>query len=323
MPRIFYTATDYQGNFQYLNTQQEEHILCRKLDLYRAIITVGNPSYISLKDIRNYGLLRAISTSIIQKALLVQANISSSSVGMHLHPIFNTYVTDQKRNVSYNLGMAVAKIYAEKLLKIPNLIHVESLKKVNAITFIDQRSRPKEPDLVGKTENGEWHIFEAKGISKIYLDRAISDAKEQAQQVQTIHGNIPVTLTACATSFQSNRIVTKLVDPPSDGKKEIEIDENKFYDNYYSPFFALREISNSKFEKRRIDNIEFNSVELKTDKLNLTIGLENEIYELIQEKNSYKINEYLTKRKNVDFNNLTENQISIGIDGFVVKYSNH
>src|SRR4030095_5137145 len=170
MPRIYYTAADYQNNFQTLNTAQEEHIVCRKLDLYRAIVTVGNPSFLSWQDIRNYGLFRAISTSVVQKVLLVQANISSSPSGMHLHPIFQTYLSDQKRIVSYNLGMAVAKIYAEKLLSIPNLTHVESLKKVNAITFVAQPGRSKEPDLVGKTENGDWHVFEAKGTSQKYLE---------------------------------------------------------------------------------------------------------------------------------------------------------
>lgn len=323
MPRIYYTAEGYSGNFQHLNTNQEQHLLCRKLDLYRSIITVGNPSFFTLKDIKNYGFFRALSSSIIQKALLVQTNIISNQGGIYLHPIYNTYVTDQKRIVSYNLGMAVAKFYAEKLLDIPNLTHVESLKKVDAITFIAQNGKPKEPDLVGRTENGNWHVFEAKGTSDKYLSKQIADAKLQARQVETIHGVNPSTLSACATSFRLDKIFTKIVDPVSEDGKELEIDETKFYENYYSPFFALREINNSSSSISKIDNVEFNSISIKTDKLNLTIGIDTEIYELLQEKNFRRINEFYAKRKNLDFDFAQENQMSIGIDGFIVKYSNH
>lgn len=322
MPRIYYTASGYLGNFQNLNTNIEQHILCRKLDLYRAIITVGNPSFITLNDIRKFGLWPALSASIIQKVLLVQTNISSNVGGIHLNPIYETYVTDQKRIVSYNLGMAVAKIYAERLLNIPNLTHVESLKKVNAITFVNPAIK-KEPDLVGKTDNGDWHVFEAKGTSKNSLTKPIADAKYQAQQVNLIHGNAPATLTACATSFRQNKIFTKLVDPPGNGPKAIEIDETKFYDQYYAPFFALRDVSNSSFKLKKVDDLEYNSIDLKTPKLNLTLGLEREVYELLQEKNFSSVNEFYRRKKNFEPNFQLENQVSVGLDGFIVKYLNH
>lgn len=323
MPRIYYTAEGYSGVYQNVNTHQEEHILCRKLDLYRSIITVGNPSFFNWKDVQANGFFRTLSNSVIQKFLLVQGNIESNPNGIYLHPIFNGYVSDQKRIVSYNLGMAVAKLYAEKLLDIPNLIHVESLKKVGAITFTNKTDRSKEPDLVGQTHNGEWHVFEAKGTSSKYLNNKINEAKEQARQVETIHGMNPSTISACATSFGNDRIFSKIVDPNGEKGKEIEIDISKFFDNYYSPFFALREASNSSFKTNKFDNIEFNSVEIHTDKLNLTIGIDTEIYELLQEKNFSSISQYYSRKKNADLNFNQENQISIGLDGFIVKYSNH
>ena len=107
---------------------------------------------------------------------------------MLLHPIFDGYVLDQKRNVSYNLGMAVAKYYSEKLLQIANLIHVETLKKQNAIVFVNQIGSTKEPDLVGQTSNGDWHIFEAKGMSTNSLATNITRAKNQARQIHSLTG---------------------------------------------------------------------------------------------------------------------------------------
>lgn len=323
MPRIYYTAEGYDGTYQNVNTNQEEYIICRKIDLYRSIITVGNPSFFNWKDARVNGFFRTLSNSIIQKILLVQANIDSNPNGMYLHSVFNTYVSDQKRIVSYNLGMAVAKLYAEKLLYIPNLIHVESLKKVGAITFVNEIDKSQEPDLVGQTSNGEWHVFEAKGTSSRYLNGKINEAKEQARQVATIHGVNPSTISACATSFRMDKIFTKIVDPPSEKGKEIKIDINKFYDNYYSPFFAMLESLNSSSKVNKIDNIEFNSIDIQTDKLNLTIGIEVEAYELIQEKNFSLLQEYYSKKRNIDGDFIRENKISIGLDGFIVKYLNH
>jgi hypothetical protein len=75
MPRIYYTASQYTGNYAHINQNVESYINCRKIDLYRSIITVGNPSFITKEDIRINGLWRTISNSIIRKILLVQTNI--------------------------------------------------------------------------------------------------------------------------------------------------------------------------------------------------------------------------------------------------------
>jgi len=323
MPKIYYTAENYKGIYENINTTKEEHILCRKLDLYRSIITVGNPSFFNWKDVRNNGFLRTLSNSIIQKVLLVQANIESNPNEICLHPIFNGYVSDQKRIVSYNLGMAVAKLYAEKLLEIPNLIHVESLKKIDAITFVNKIEKSQEPDLVGMTSNGEWHVFEAKGTSSIYLNGKINEAKEQARQVETIHGINPSTISACATSFTMNKIFSKIVDPKGEKGKEIEIDVEKFYENYYLPFFAIQESSNLISKKSKIDDLEINSFEISTNNLNLTFGLTTEIYELLQEKNFKEINKYYNKNKFRKNDSIRKNRPSIGIDGFILKYTNY
>lgn len=323
MPRIYYTANGYSGNYRNINTQNEEFILCRKIDLYRSMITVGNPSYLNLKDIRQYGLWRALSNSIIQKILLVQINIESNPNGIHLHNIYRNYISDKKREVSYNLGMAVAKLYAERLLNISNLIHVESLKKTNAITFINQVGRTKEPDLVGQTNDGLWHVFEAKGTSSSYLNKPINEAKHQARQIDRIHGQPPTTISACATSFGFERIFSRIEDPISQGKKEIEINTDKFYENYYLPLFALDESTSSKLNIFKVDNLEFNGLNIYTDKLNLTVGIDAELYQYLREKNLKKVQEYNLNEKKFSQDFLYENQISIGSDGFIVKYANH
>lgn len=325
MPRIYYTASNYQNNFNHVNTNGEDFLWCRKLDLYRSMITVGSPSFVTWKGIKKNGLFRTLSNSIIQKVLLVQANIESNPNGMYLHPIFQGYVSDQKRIVSYNLGMAFAKFYAEELLNIPNLTHLETLKKVGAVEFIKQQGRTKEPDLVGMTSDGEWHVFEAKGMSSNKLASEIIKAKNQAQQIDTIHGQIPETLSACATFFGSSRITSVIEDPKGEKNKKIEVRKDKFYEGYYNSFFAFKDLLNTKSKKSTFENVNYQSFEIKTNKLELSIGLETEIYELMKQKNYELIDEYYKSKKNKKdtIDNFDDDIISIGQDGFVVKYLNY
>ncbi|MBB5638257.1 hypothetical protein HDE68_004186 [Pedobacter cryoconitis] len=322
MGRIFYTASSYTAPYDNINQLVETPLICSKLDLYRCIMTVGNPSYITKIDIRNYGLWRALSNSIIQKCLIVFTNIQSGE-DLNLHPIYNDYVSDQKRIVSYNLGMAVAKYYAEKLLSIPNLIHVESLKKQGAITFVDTTSK-LEPDLVGVSENGEWHVFEAKGTTAKHLNSKIKEAKDQGGNVDTIHGLVPSTITACATSFGKDRIFSKIVDPPSQkGVKKIVIDPEKFYETYYSPYFALEEFNSPRGKTSRLRGEDFRMLNLKANNLDIEVGLDVEIYELLVDRKFDDIEQFYIRNQSsvidrqIDSEN---NRISRGLDGFIVQY---
>lgn len=200
MPKIFYKSSDYKNNHARINTNGEASLNCRKIDLYRSIITVGNPSFISKQMIKDYGLARTIYSSVIEKVGVVFENIMSDKNGMRLHPIYHRHVSDKKRIVSYNLGMAFAKFYAEKLLDVPSLVHVESLKALGAIEFVEgEEVKEREPDLVGQCLNGNWHVFEAKGMSINQLSAIIRNAKEQVQRVSSINGTPPQTLNAQLT----------------------------------------------------------------------------------------------------------------------------
>ena len=98
-------------------------------------MTVGNPSFMSWKKIREDGFVRTLLDSVISKVSLVLTNIRGDGTNLRRHHIFDNHVSDEKRIVSYNLGMAFGKLYAEKLFDIPSLVHVEFLKKRQAISF--------------------------------------------------------------------------------------------------------------------------------------------------------------------------------------------
>ena len=327
MPTIYRKVKDYQQSFATINTIGEATLRCRKLDLYRSIITVGNPSFLSLKNIRDYGFSRVLYDSILKKVAIVAANIQSDGNGMRRHSIFNNHVFDEKRIVSYNLGMAFAKFYSEKLLNIPNLVHIEFLKRRNAVTFVQQAGnrRPREPDLVGQTADGNWHVFEAKGVSTAekQLTQKITEAKNQVQQVATIHGVQPSTGSACATYIGEDRIFTCLADPPSDEGKRIGIIREKYLDSYYAPFLLAEKTLDRPLRKESIDGLEVDFYDLLNASRKLSIGLDREISELIRDK-KYDFPESITKRLS-EYSSLDRGQdrYSVGLDGFVVGYTDY
>lgn len=321
MPKIFYTSSDYKNNHTHINTNGEESLNCRKVDLYRSMITVGNPSFISKKMIKDYGLARTIYSSVIEKVGVVFENIMSDKNGMRLHPIYHSHVIDKKRIVSYNLGMAFAKFYAEKLLNIPSLVHVESLKALGAIDFVEGEDvKEREPDLVGQCLNGDWHVFEAKGMSSNKLSEKIRNAKEQVQRVGSINGISPQTLNACATYFNDHRILTNLVDPDSKKEKDYKIKRGKFLDTIYKPIFLFENALDRKLKLRVEDGFRYYALNLEAKGVNLTVGIEEETHDLIQQKEIFQLPQSLTSKFISQRPRERVENFSIGLDGIIVKY---
>ncbi|HHQ6722810.1 TPA: hypothetical protein ACSTNG_002584 [Serratia fonticola] len=324
MPLIFYESIDYKNNHAHINSNGEASINCRKVDLYRSMITVGNPSFISKQKIKDYGLARTIYSSVIEKIGIVFENINSDRNGMRLHPIYHGHVSDKKRIVSYNLGMAFAKFYAEKLLDIPSLVHVESLKALGTIDFIDsEEGRGREPDLVGQCSNGDWHVFEAKGMSVNQLNTKILSAKEQVQRVGSIDGIPPQTLNACATYFNDARILTYLVDPESKKEKHYKIKREKFLDTSYKPIFLFEGALNRKLELRVEDGFRYYAINLEAKGVNLTVGIEEEIHDLILQRELFELPSSLMSKLIKQRSREREQNFSIGLDGIIVKYRDY
>ncbi len=208
-----------------------------------------------------------------------------------------------------------------QLLEIPNLIHVETLKKLDAITFHNIGGNKREPDLVGQTAiDGFWHVFEAKGVSRNQLNTKIIEAKNQANEVETIHDNPPATSSACATYFNSTEILSRIEDPDYKRGKKLEIKTNDFFQMYYNSFFSLKELIGEDPKKGKFEDINYYEFRISTNKLSLSIGLDEEVYELIQEKNYQPIQSFLQKRKEfMEESDLKDSKnISIGNDGFIV-----
>ena len=248
----------------------------------------------------------------------------SDGSGMRLHPIYHRHVSDKKRIVSYNLGMAFAKFYAEKLFDIPSLVHVESLKASGAIEFLDgEEIKEREPDLVGKCLNGDWHVFEAKGMSTNQLNSKVRDAKEQVQRVGSINGTTPQTLNACATYFSDHQILTYLVDPKSKNEKDFAIKRGKYFDAIYKPIFLFESALDRKLKLTAEDGFKYYAINLEGKGVKLTVGIEEEVHDLIHQKEISMLPLYLATKFINQRPREREQNFSIGLDGIIVKYRDY
>ena len=292
------------------------------MDLCRSMVTVGSPSFFTLEQIKQYGFVRAFYVAIIEKAAIVANNIAADKVRLRRHPVFDSYLSDQKRIISYNLGMAFAKFYSQRLLGIPNLIHVENLKKQNAIGFIKKTgtSRTREPDLVGQTPDGQWHIFEAKGVSgsPTQLPGKINDAKIQVAQVAAIQSSSPATRSACATYIGSDRILTYVCDPPSDAEKSIEIDPRKFVQAYYAPYLLADRLGQPRRRSLRVNGLVFEVIDLENAGRTLTIGVDASTLDAIRRSDVKAL--FSDRDRPLPPEDSPDTPFSIGPDGFYVSY---
>ncbi|WP_156482837.1 hypothetical protein [Acetobacter cerevisiae] len=321
MSLISRSVDKYTVPFNNLNQINEHQVNCKKADLYRCAVTVGNPSFISLRAIKKYGFWCILFTSVIDKCSLVASNLID--VGGHLRrsSIYNTYVTDKKREVSYNLGMVFAKLHAEKLLGIRNLVHLEFLKQQGALTFVPQTTtkRPKEPDLVGQDGNGTWHIFEAKGTTyENMISRKVLEAKEQAKQIASIQGQLPGTRSVAATYIGDDRIFTCIEDPSDSGSTVVEFDKIDFIKSYYAPFLICQQNGYPNAQDRTIDGIPVKMFDIGNKMGCVSIGIVSEVAECIFNS---RFNELSDELSNIgDLSERGGDQYSFGLDGFVVGF---
>ncbi|GHU76328.1 hypothetical protein FACS189461_3770 [Spirochaetia bacterium] len=318
MSQIWYTAQGYNGSFSGINRSSKTSVSCNILDLCRTSITAGNPKDFIWNDIKDYGLYRAFASLVLENLLRVSAALCTNDKGdVCLHPIYNSYVSDRKRSISYNLGMAIAKLFSERLLGIPDLIHVETLKRIKAIKF-KKPGRSKEPDLVGCAKDGSWHIFESKGSIKFFSDNAWANARKQVGAIATIHGQVPATRSVCVSRLGFDNIFTDIRDPEGSEEKEIvEVNKEKYYEYYYFPFTALREYTNSELHKTQLYGSTYDSFDIQINNNNFTIGLDSEIFALLQGKRYEQIAECFRNRRSAVDND--GEHVSTGLDGFMIR----
>lgn len=151
-------------------------------------------------------------------------------------PAFATLDPSEKGIASFYLGMAMAKLYADKVLGIPWLMHISRYEATWAVRY---GFSAKRPDLFGCNAAGAWAVAEAKGRTRV-TGALVKQMKAQKSSVATINGVAPAHRYGSATRFEAGRLALRVVDPPARrDAQEVPIDPAAWLTDYYAPIVDL------------------------------------------------------------------------------------
>lgn len=194
-----------------------------RVDVFRALVTVGRPGRRrSLSTGFGPASLAAPGLSLAEVAYLafmVIAYMENSYAGVRMNARFRELDGSEKQGVSYRVGMALAALFAERLLGIPGLEHADHLLRTGALVL---HQGGRRGDLVGWDTGGDWHVFEAKGRSSSSgVGSALVGAKQQAENLRLIDGTTgaavqPATACGCVSDLSTDPISVYARDPEGD-----------------------------------------------------------------------------------------------------------
>jgi len=218
---------NFTGTYQKVNGVYIRNF--RRRAIFRATMTVGFQRFSGFLNFGVRGLVHRFGI-----ALSAFSFLERQQSGLCISNEYHKLDRSEKGAASYWYGMALAKLVAESELGIPWLAHADPLIKSGAI--IRDPKEKRRPDLVGRGPNDDWHVIEAKGRTNKPFPSVISKAKAQAGVAKSINGVPPATTSACIASLHTQPVSVLLDDPPpdtGDGKENWEIDDKKFFRQYY------------------------------------------------------------------------------------------
>ncbi len=142
----------------------------------------------------------------------------------------------EKGMVSYYIGMTFCKLFSEKILKTPWLMHLSCCRQIP----IEAKLGRSRPDLIGQNQNGEWYVFESKGRSSKPSSTDIQKAKQQANRVISIGGQKASLNIATFTYFKKDHLEFFWCDPEAEPDNPITLaPPESEWQYYFAPAFSL------------------------------------------------------------------------------------
>jgi hypothetical protein len=161
---------------------------------------------------------------------------------------YNDLDPTEKGHVSYHLGMITAKILAERLLRVPWLMHIDRYRTSYGVALAPGPSRP---DLFGPRDVNrmrDWVVLEAKGRTNALRKADVAAMRAQKHRVVTVGGRIPWIRGGVAAHFTRGALEALFVDPRprrNERREEAFTDYEEssqiFFRAYYEPIIALAE----------------------------------------------------------------------------------
>lgn len=206
-------------------------------DLLWAAMTVGRPNrhYVFRNGMAS--LYEALFRLSLVRMALEQAG--PSAYRLRRTTAAKTLDPSEKGAVNYFLGLAICKLFADKVLGAPWMLHLDVFRpQLNPV--LTGRSRP---DLVGQTVDGDWIALECKGRVSVPNVIAKNKAKEQAQRLVSVNGATPTVNVGGIAYFRGDTLEFFWRDPTPETsrvKRPIEVQvETSAWSYYYRPILDL------------------------------------------------------------------------------------
>ncbi len=207
--------------------------------LAHSAMTVGQGGYRSVFRLGFFRLAQLLCT--------ILANVNDTNDNLRINRRYYDLEKSEKDSVSYLLGMAFTKVFAEKLLKIKWLRHLKNVPNVSIqrglnpnppkITLYNNTKRARTPDLVGFDDIQGVHIFESKGSCSGFNTTFLQHAIDQVSQVSEINSIAPKTRVAFFSNCNTSGINVHIVDPTRlENGYNIEFDKSNPIRGYYDLF---------------------------------------------------------------------------------------
>jgi hypothetical protein len=235
MPRIEYTAVDFLPSAAKVKNGTGRDDFAWS-DLIWAAITVGRGGWFDVLRFGNPSKYEVIFRACLLKSA-IQASWTASS--FECTKAYRNLDPSEKGAVSYFIGLTMCKLFAERFLDVPWLLHLDVYRSQLSPVLLHGRSRP---DLVGQSVRGDWVVFESKGRTSVPTQIDKSKAKVQSCRLTHVSGKQVACGVALFSYFCRDELKVFWQDPNQDDESEepqepfrIEVQPGDFGRRYYRP----------------------------------------------------------------------------------------
>jgi len=272
MPIVRYNATNFPAAYQ-PRLVGWQSLSFTWAELVWSAISVGRAELLHLF---RFGPFSAFE--MVYRAAILYANLHETNANrLRRSSAYDGLDPSEKSAISYFMGMTLAKLFADKLLDVPWLMHLDVYRAQVGPAFLVGNSRP---DLVGQNLSSEWVAVESKGRTNDFDSVALNRAKEQVENLSTIGGAAPVLRVALLAYFDEGTLACALDDPNEHDRRRgkelpnIPLTRDNLIEGYYRPFREwLREAPNIQTEE--ISNRRYRVGYLP--EVDVSIGIEDDL----------------------------------------------
>ena len=233
MPILRYTPTGF-GRYMGAAFSGARLISFSWEELCRAAITVGRRSWADVLQFGTYSVLETIwRLTIVWANLKEEANsrIGRSNAFLGLDP-------SEKGAVSYFLGLAIAKLLAERLFGVAWLLHFDLYRQ-----YLNPTLGPfgNKPDFVGLDATRHWVVIETKGRTNAAGQQLANAAKRQTRSLRQVGGEFPTLRAAIVVDFAYGPLRAFVQDPEEfdPDAPDITVEARELVRAYYRPLIRL------------------------------------------------------------------------------------